>query len=146
MKKIVCVIPARLKSQRFPEKMLANLMDKPLLQWVWESAISCKAFSSVLFAVDDQKIGDLIESFQGKYVLTSKDCQSGTDRLIEVMQKGILDADIWVNWQGDDPLISEQMIEDLLKNMDEDGDIWTLKKRIVTKTDVDDPNTVKVVT
>lgn len=146
MKKIVCVIPARLASTRFPEKMLSMLGTKPLLQWVWEAANRCAQFDDVLFATDDQKIGNLIETFHGNYVMTSTKCQSGTERLVEVMQREILDGDIWVNWQGDEPFVSQEMITHLLQTTEQDGEIWTLKKKIIEQREIENPNTVKVVT
>ncbi len=145
MKKIVCVIPARLASTRFSEKMLSILGTKPLLQWVWEAANRCVQFDDVLFATDDQKICNLIETFHGKYVMTSTKCQSGTERLVEVMQRGVLNGDIWVNWQGDEPFISQEMITDLLQSIEQDGEIWTLKKKITDPGEIGNPNTVKVV-
>ena len=141
-KKIACVIPARLASTRFPKKMLSELSGKPLLQWVWEAAIGCPHFDERLFAVDSEQVKDLVEGFGAKAVMTSIDCQSGTDRLIEVQQN--LDADIWVNWQGDEPFIKTGMIEDLLQSCDDETqDVWTLK--CLLKENFSDPAIVKVV-
>lgn len=145
-KNIVCVIPARLKSTRFPEKMLCKLAGKPLLQWVWEAANKTTLFRDVLFAVDSEKTADLIKSFGGKYLMTSENCKSGTDRLIEIMHSGKVEADIWVNWQGDEPFITTQMIFDLLSTCDKnDSDVWTLKKRIDKEEQITSANIAKVV-
>lgn len=145
-KKIACIIPARLKSTRFPKKMLSLLNGKPLLQWVWESATAISLFDEVAFAVDAQETEELIHSFGGKCFMTSEDCPSGSDRLAELLEKGLVDADIWVNWQGDEPFIKEQMIHDLLQNCDqEESDLWTLKKRIIRPEEVSNPHIAKLV-
>jgi 3-deoxy-manno-octulosonate cytidylyltransferase (CMP-KDO synthetase) len=146
MKKIACVIPARLKSTRFPKKMLSMLMNKPLLQWVWESAQSVPLFNEVVFAVDSEEIADLIRGFGGRYFLTSESCANGTERLIELLDRGLIEADIWVNWQGDEPFIHAQMISDLLQSCDEDTcDVWTLRKKIVKMDEATSPQFAKVV-
>jgi 3-deoxy-manno-octulosonate cytidylyltransferase (CMP-KDO synthetase) len=145
-KKVACIIPARLKSTRFPQKMLCMLKDKPLLQWVWESAVSVSVFDEVAFAVDAEEIADLIRGFGGKYFMTSESCASGSDRIAELLEKKVLDADIWVNWQGDEPFICEQMIFNLLQSCDgEESDLWTLKKRIVTPEEATNPHIAKLV-
>lgn len=145
-KKVVCVIPARLKSTRFPRKMVATLRNKPLLQWVWESACKVSFFDEVVFAIDAEETAQLIRSFGGKSIMTSENCANGTERLIELLEKGLVEADIWVNWQGDEPFIHEQMISDLLQTCDSDGsDVWTLKKKIVKIEEVNNPQIAKVV-
>lgn len=144
--KIVCVIPARLDSSRFPKKVLAMLGEKPMLQWVWEAASSVDLFDDVAFAIDDSETARLIDSFEGKHFMTSPDCPSGTDRLIELQSEGKMQGDIWVNWQGDEPFIHQEMIENLLQTTDETYDIWSLRKEIEREEDIEDPNIVKVVT
>lgn len=144
--KIVCVIPARLASSRFPKKVLAMLGEKPMLQWVWEAASGVDLFDDVAFAIDDSETARLIDSFEGKHFMTSPDCPSGTDRLIELQSEGKMQGDIWVNWQGDEPFIHREMIENLLQTTDETYDIWSLRKEIEREEDIEDPNVVKVVT
>jgi 3-deoxy-D-manno-octulosonate cytidylyltransferase len=145
-KKIVCIIPARLQSTRFPHKMLKMLYGRPLLEWVWNQANSVSAFDHIAFAIDAQETADLISSFGGAYYMTSPQCPSGTDRLIEVMQQNRVDADIWINWQGDEPFITEKMIGQLLQSCDEENsDVWTLKKRITNPEEIVSPHFAKVV-
>ena len=144
--KVVCIIPARLASQRFPKKVLVRLGGKPLLQWVWEAALATKRFDVVAFAIDAPATARVINSFGGKYYFTSPNCLSGTDRLIELCSKDTLCGDIWVNWQGDEPFICPDMIETLLQSAHLDGSIWSLKKKIEAKETIQDPNVVKVVT
>ncbi len=143
---IACVIPARLKSTRFPRKMLADLGGKPLLQRVWERACSVPLFDKVVFAVDAEETMQLVQSFGAECIMTSESCPCGTDRLVELWKSGAVRADIWVNWQGDEPFIGEQMIRDLLQSCGEqDADLWTLKKRIVNPQEVTSPHFAKVV-
>ncbi len=140
-KSVVCVIPARLGSTRFPRKMLALLKGKPLVQWAYEGALRCPWFDEVVVAVDSEEIRETVEGFGGRAIMTSVDCQNGTERLIELQRRGILKGDVWVNWQGDEPFIQTKMIGTLLQTCDE-GEVWTLKIAI---DDPQNPNVVKVV-
>lgn len=143
-KRIVCVIPARLKSTRFPKKMLSILGGKPLLERVWNAAHKVSYFDEVVFAIDAEETAELLNSFGAKWHMTSVDCLTGTDRLIELMQRKVLEADIWVNWQGDEPFITEQMIADLLQSVEDPADVWTLKKKM-SSVDAPNPHIAKVV-
>jgi len=144
--KIACVIPARLKSTRFPRKILAPLKGKPLIEWVWEAANATGLFDTVVFAIDAEETADVIASFGGKYVMTPEACLSGTERLVYLNNKKEITADIWVNWQGDEPFISKKMIQDLLQTCaSQDSDIWTLKERIENPEDAESTHVVKVI-
>jgi 3-deoxy-manno-octulosonate cytidylyltransferase (CMP-KDO synthetase) len=144
--KIICIIPARLQSTRFPQKILKPLAGKPLLQWVWEAAHKTKLFNNVIFAIDSEKTAQLINNFGGKYIMTSQDCKCGTDRLVELVRHKKVDGDIFVNWQADEPFITKQMIIDLLQSCTTDNaDMWTLKKRITKKEEIMSVNVAKVV-
>lgn len=145
-KKIVCIIPARLAAQRFPRKMLSYLGHQPLLAWVWQAATKVSVFDEVHFAVDSEEIAALIRQFGGSYFMTSVACQTGTDRLIELQQRGLVTADIWVNWQGDEPFIEEQMITDLLQSSNAPNEeCWTLRKKIDKPEQIISKNFAKVV-
>jgi 3-deoxy-manno-octulosonate cytidylyltransferase (CMP-KDO synthetase) len=146
-KKVVCIIPARLASTRFPEKVLQSLAGKPVLQWVWEAAKKVSLFDECHFAIDDVKIANLLDRFGASWFMTSRSAEAGTDRLIEIMDRKLVSSDIWVNWQGDEPFINAEMIEDLLQTAAHDGmDVWTLKKLITIKEQIKGTNTAKVVT
>jgi 3-deoxy-manno-octulosonate cytidylyltransferase (CMP-KDO synthetase) len=145
-KKIICVIPARLASSRFPKKLLALLLGKPVLQWSWESAKRISFFDEVVIALDAEEMIPIVEGFQGKWVKTSLDCPSGTDRLIQVYKKGLFQGDIWVNWQGDEPFLQEKSLQDLLQSCAKEGvDLWTLKTKIEDQKEALDPSVCKVV-
>lgn len=145
-RRVICVVPARLNSKRFKEKVLCSIHGKPILEWIFKRAKACAQFDEVLFAIDHHKTAKLIESFGGSYMMTSTTCLNGTERLIEVMQKGAIHGDIWVNWQGDEPFIHAQMIDDLLPIDQLQGDVFTLKKRIDDLRVVEESSVVKVVT
>ena len=106
---IVAVIPSRFASTRLPGKPLVDICGKPMVQHVYERVRQVELFDEVLVATDDQRIFDVVEAFGGKAVMTSVDCPSGTDRLIEVAEAH--PADIYVNIQGDEPLIEPEVVE-----------------------------------
>ena len=118
-KTIACVIPARLKSTRFPEKIIQNLKGKPVVQWVWEKAHECGFFDEIIIAIDDFKTLKIVEKFSAKACMTDPLLPSGTMRLIAA--KEILDKkfDYWLNWQADEPLLPKDMILDLINSIDE---------------------------
>lgn len=127
---VTCIIPARLESKRFPKKILALLGGKPLIQWVYEAAKRTSLFTRVIIAVDAEETKEVVESFGAEAVMTSTHCQSGTDRIIELMSQKKLQTDIIVNWQGDEPFISSKMIHALLQTANRDHcSIWTLCKQ-----------------
>lgn len=145
-KNVACVIPARLASTRFPEKVLKSLAGKPLLQWVYEAAKETEIFDQIYIAVDAEKTSLLAKSFGGKTLMTNPECLTGTDRIIEAKERYALKADVWVNWQADEPFINKQIIQDLLQSIDKEGDVWTLRKEISKQEEKEDHSVVKVVT
>jgi 3-deoxy-manno-octulosonate cytidylyltransferase (CMP-KDO synthetase) len=147
MKKIACVIPARLASSRFPKKILAPLHGKPVIQWVWEAAKKVPLFDSVTIAIDSEETEAVVRSFGADYKMTSEDCPNGTMRICDLIKRYDIEGDIFVCWQGDEPFLNEEMIRELLQSAGEDeADIWTLKKRIEDLTLAASPHTCKVVT
>lgn len=142
--KTVIVIPARYGSTRLPGKPLADILGKPMIQHVYERAGKVTDVDMVVVATDEQRVVDAVEGFGGRAVLTSKDHASGTDRLVEVM--GQLPADLYVNLQGDEPLVRSEDIALLVNGMYSYPDIQvgTLCHPISAEEAVD-PNCVKVV-
>lgn len=142
--RILGVIPARLASTRLPGKVLREVAGRPLLAWVVEAARACPQFDSVLVAADSEEVTDLCRSLQIPVELTSPDLASGTDRLHTVAQ--LHDADIYVNIQGDEPLLRPDHIAALLRPFaHKHVDVTTLKVRC-TPENITNPNAVKVVT
>lgn len=145
-KKIACVIPARLNASRFPRKLLSILSGKPLLQWAWEGACRVPFFDEVVVAGDSEELGRVIESCGGRYISTSVTCANGTERLVELYARGEVQADVWVNWQGDEPFLSSLALQDLLQSCEDPGvDVWTLKVPITDERKLEDPSCCKVV-
>ncbi|ENY74058.1 3-deoxy-D-manno-octulosonate cytidylyltransferase [Pseudomonas putida TRO1] len=142
--RIAIVIPARFGSTRLPGKPLADIAGKPMVQHVYERALQVKNAQCVVIATDDERVANAVRDFGGEYVMTSPDHPSGTDRLAEVMAQ--VDADIYINLQGDEPLVRPGDIETLATGMlaDHDVSVGTLCHLIDTEEAVN-PNTVKVV-
>jgi 3-deoxy-manno-octulosonate cytidylyltransferase (CMP-KDO synthetase) len=142
--KIVGVIPARLASTRLPRKVLRSLAGQPLLTWVYAAAVRCPQFSEVVVAADSAEVMALCAERNIPAMLTSPELASGTDRLHVVAQQ--LPADIYVNIQGDEPLLQPAHITDLLAPFAHAHvDVTTLKVRCRPE-DIANPNAVKVVT
>ena len=141
---IVAVIPSRYASTRLPGKPLVDICGKTMVQRVYERVREVSLFDEVLAATDDERIVKAVESFGGTAVMTSPDCASGSDRLIEVAKAH--PADIYVNIQGDEPLVEPSSIEKLARAMLEDADLQmaTLCYPISEKQ-AQNPNLVKVV-
>jgi len=140
------VIPARFASSRYPGKALAKLAGKPMIEHVWERANMSRYLSDVLVATDDDRIADAVHKFGGRVRMTRADHPTGTDRLAEIATSE--NAGLYVNIQGDEPLIDPEAIDAAILSVhgDEAVDMGTLKKQIVDPTDIVNTNVVKVVT
>jgi 3-deoxy-manno-octulosonate cytidylyltransferase (CMP-KDO synthetase) len=144
--RILGVIPARFASSRYPGKALATLAGKPMIEHVWERANMSRYLSDVLVATDDDRIANAVHKFGGQVRMTRADHPSGTDRLAEIASSE--DAALYVNIQGDEPLIDPEAIDAAILSVhgDEAVDMGTLKKQIIDPTDIVNTNVVKVVT
>lgn len=107
--KIICVIPARRESTRFPNKPLADIMGKPMISWVYNHCCEVSQFMEVYVATDCNEIKDVCESFGAKVIITSSNHVTATDRLYEVSK--LIDADLYVMVNGDEPVIKAEAIE-----------------------------------
>lgn len=112
------VIPARMASTRFPGKPLVDLCGKPMVQWVVEAARTANITDQIVVATPDAEILEACHRFGTKAVLTRDDHPSGTDRLAEVAES--LSADVYVNLQGDEPLIDPKTISACAKPLLDD--------------------------
>ncbi len=138
------VIPARLASTRLPRKVLREIAGRPLLVWVVEAARACPQLDRIVVAADSEEVADLCHRLGLPVHLTSPDLPSGTDRVHAVAQ--LIDADVYVNIQGDEPLLRPQHIEALLRPFARaQVDVTTLKV-LCTAENIANPNAVKVVT
>ena len=142
---VLAVIPARYASSRLPGKPLVQLAGKPMIQHVWERVRRARSVSRVLVATDDERILRAVAAFGGEAVMTRADHRSGTERVTEVAAGR--DAEIFVNVQGDEPLIEPAAVDAVVQVLQEDASaqVATLAVPITATTDVMDPNVVKVV-
>jgi 3-deoxy-manno-octulosonate cytidylyltransferase (CMP-KDO synthetase) len=139
------VIPARYDSSRFPGKPLSDLLGKPMIQHVAERAGKAGTLSRVLVATDDERILKAVLAFGGEAVMTPSGIPSGTDRAAFIAKT--LDADIFVNIQGDEPLIEPEEIDRVVRILADDSgaEVGTLVKKISDPEELESPNTAKVV-
>lgn len=142
--KAIAIIPARLASTRLPRKILREINGRPMLAHVYEAAHACAQLQDVIVATDSEEIAQLCRQNSWHYRLTSPEHRSGTDRVNEVAQT--LEADVYVNVQGDEPLARREHLDALLALMQRDDvQVGTLKTPCSVE-DVNNPNAVKVVT
>jgi 3-deoxy-manno-octulosonate cytidylyltransferase (CMP-KDO synthetase) len=137
------VIPARFGSTRFPAKILASATGRPLVQHVVDQALKCRRVRQVIVAVDDERIAEALRPFGTVTVMTSREHQSGTDRIAEVART--LNDEIVVNVQGDEPEIEPEVIDGLIGLLAEnaDADMATAVTPFPDGKDPADPNLVK---
>lgn len=120
-----------------------------MIQHVYERAGTCQQLDDLLVATDDRRIAQAVEAFGGKSVLTRNDHESGTDRIFEASESlGLMDSDIVVNIQGDEPLLVPEMIEQLADTLQNSSDrkMATLAFVSHDREEYFNPNVVKVVT
>ena len=142
--KIIGVIPARYQSSRFPGKPLADILGKPMIWWVYQQCLKVPELDEIYVATDDERIFDTCTQFGMRVLMTSDRHRSGTDRLGEVAAK--VQGDLFVNIQGDEPLIEPQMIRDLIGIFADDSVYYgSLRKHITDEAEIHAPSTVKVV-
>ncbi len=144
--KIVGVIPARYGSGRFEGKPLADICGKPMVWWVYQQAIKVKDFDCVYVATDDEHIEKVCNDLNVNVIMTSSKHKTGTDRIGEVAQK--IKADLYVNIQGDEPLIEPETIEKAIIPFKQNKDIKVsnLMTKIKNPVDVVNFTIPKVIT
>ncbi len=143
--KIVGVIPARFGSTRFPGKPLVNLKGRPLIQWTVEGAKKSKLLSEVIVATDHEGIKAAAEAVGVKVVMTDSDLPTGSDRIHAAIKD--VSCDVVVNIQGDEPLVTGELIDRLAQVFVDDPkmDMATLAHPISAE-ELQSMNSVKVVT
>ena len=110
--KFTCVIPARAKSSRFPDKPLALINGKPMILWIIENANKSKFIKKAIVATDDSRIFDLVNMAGYEAVYTSPECPNGTERVAEVASR-VSDEYIF-EMQGDQPLVTADVIDNFI--------------------------------
>lgn len=143
--KVLGVIPARYASVRFPGKPLAEIIDKPMIQWVYENALKSKLLNDLIVATDDQRIYDAVTKFGGNAQMTESSLRNGTERVAIIAEKHT--HDIIVNIQGDEPLIDPNAIDIAIRLLIDDPvpEMATLVKKIKRAEELLNPNFPKVI-
>lgn len=139
------IIPARYDSTRLHGKPLIQVKDKPIIQWVWEKAVMTTLADRIIIATDNQQIFDTAEYFGAEVEMTLDTHTSGSDRIAEVVERHPEFSYI-VNLQGDEPLITPESIDEVIKGVkNTDADISTLIRVLDNRKDIENPNCVKCV-
>ena len=142
---VAVIVPARLAATRLPDKPLAEIAGKPMIQHVVERAAQASCVSRVLVATPDVRIFDAVTAFGGIAVMTSPAHRSGTDRVAEAAQSLPADFEIIVNVQGDEPLIDPAMIDAAVDALTEGDAVMSTVSCPLPMVRDADPNVVKVV-
>jgi 3-deoxy-manno-octulosonate cytidylyltransferase (CMP-KDO synthetase) len=142
--RIAGVIPARLQSTRLPKKVLRLIAGRPMVEWVWRAAAESGRMDPVVVATDSDEVASVCKERGIPVVMTSPECASGSDRVREVALQ--IDADIYVNIQGDEPTLTADFFPPLLAPFERaDVDVTTLAVPCPPE-EFNNPNAVKVVT
>ena len=145
--RVLAVIPARWKSTRFPGKPLVKLAGREMIARVWDRVCETPSVNDVIVATDNDKIADFCRANNMDVLMTRSDHVTGSDRLAEVATK--ISADVYVNVQGDEPLIQPSSIEAvtrcLFKGMEIGIEVSTGYIEMATDDQLDNPSVVHLV-
>ncbi len=145
--KVIAVIPARYASIRFPAKLMQDLGGKTVITRTYEAAVNTNLFDDVFVVTDSDLIFNEIISQGGKAIMSSKEHESGSDRIAEAVYN--LEVDIVINIQGDEPFIDKDSLVKLIQVYKNDSkgevDLASLMREITDNQDIENPNNVKVV-
>jgi len=145
--KIIAVIPARYASTRFPAKLMQDLGGTTIILRTYQAAINTHLFDDVFVVTDSDIIYNEITNNGGKAIMSIKEHESGSDRIAEAVAN--LDVDIVVNVQGDEPFIDKDSLQQLISVYHADAnnniDLASLMREIKDKSEIQNPNNVKVV-
>ena len=142
--RIAAVIPARLGSTRLSRKVLRPIAGRPMVEWVWRAAAASGLMDPVVVATDSEEVASVCRERGIPVAMTSPDCPSGSDRVREVARK--IDADIYVNIQGDEPTLTADFFPPLLGLFERpEVEVSTLAVKCPAE-EFANPNAVKVVT
>ena len=146
MTKIIGMIPARLNSTRFPRKVITDICGKPMIYWVYEQARKVKMLDNIFVVTADVEIKDVCDEYKIPCIYSKLIGTTAAQKI--ALEAENLDADIFLNIQGDEPLIDPKAIEQIIEQMLFDTDLYYvgLKSLIKSEKDFYDSNIVKVVT
>jgi 3-deoxy-manno-octulosonate cytidylyltransferase (CMP-KDO synthetase) len=142
--RVAAVIPARLSSTRLSRKVLRTIAGRPMVEWVWRAARTSGLMDPVVVATDSEEVASVCRERGIPVAMTSPECPSGSDRVREVARQ--IDADIYVNIQGDEPTLTADFFPPLLELFERpEVEVSTLSVRCPAE-EFANPNAVKVVT
>ena len=137
------MIPARYAATRFPAKLMQMLGNKTVILHTYENTVAANLFDEVMVVTDSEIIFNEIISHGGKAVMSSKEHESGSDRIAEAVAD--MEVDIVVNVQGDEPFVQKEPLERLLKVFDDEKvQVASLMQIMYDQKFIQDPNYVKV--
>lgn len=145
--KTAVIIPARYASTRFPGKPLFLIKGKPLILHVVSKVAKCKGVDSVFVATDDKRIFDVVKEAGFNVYMTPANLKSGTDRVAFVADRYLKNFDVFINVQGDEPLIDKKLVEKIAEKFKTDKTVeyLTVAYKMKNGDDIHNPNTVKVI-
>jgi len=144
--KIVLIIPARYESTRFSGKALYNILGKSLIYRTWSRCLNVVPRDSVFVATDDERIKNHCIDKGMRYIMTSENCLTGTDRVAEAYKNLGKEYDIIINVQGDEPLINSDEISKILEEHKKyDGYICCGVAKIKSEEEFRSPNIIKII-
>ncbi|GAA6184268.1 3-deoxy-manno-octulosonate cytidylyltransferase [Aliiglaciecola sp. NS0011-25] len=138
--KAVVLIPARYSSSRYPGKPLVPLLGKPMIIWVAELASKAVGRDNVYVATEDIRISKVVAQAGFNFVMTTDSCLTGTDRLAEAAEQ--IDADIYINVQGDEPVVNPEDIEKAIEIKKKDMSL--IVNGYCWLSESEDPNSVNI--
>ncbi len=138
------VVPARLGSTRLPRKVLLDIAGKPMIEWVWRAAAESGTMDAVVVATDSEEVASVCRELGIPVAMTSAECASGSDRVWEVSRQ--MEAEIYVNIQGDEPLLTPAHFGPLLGLFARPEVVVGTISVPCPAEDIHNPNAVKVVT
>lgn len=139
---VVCIIPARMGSQRFPGKPLANIAGIPMILRVMSRAVAAGCFARIICATDSTLIKDRVEQAGMEAILTAPEHPTGTDRVAEVAS--LLHLPLVVNLQGDEPVVGLRILCDLTTSLRSRPEAWITASSTLHSSQRNSPNCVKV--
>jgi 3-deoxy-manno-octulosonate cytidylyltransferase (CMP-KDO synthetase) len=142
--KTLGVIPARLGSTRLPRKVLRDIAGRPMVEWVWRAAVESRQMDHVVVATDSEEVACVCQDRDIPFAMTSPECASGSDRVYEVSRQ--IEAEIYVNIQGDEPLLTPSHFAPMLALFSRPEVQVTTIAVPCPAEDIANPNAVKVVT
>ncbi len=148
---IIGVIPARMGSSRFPGKPLAKICGQPMIEHVFKRSAMARALTDVYIATCDEEISEAAKNFGAKVIMTKSSHERASDRVAEAMLKIEEDlhrrVDVLVMIQGDEPMVTPQMIDEAIHPLTVDAhiEVANLMAPIRTRVEQDSRNTIKVV-